>query len=71
MDDQYSIFQSWIDNDTLLCVDVLLHKVGKKTVFGRLLRVDENEHSLLLYDVDKKQVLSLDWNEIDQLEPAK
>lgn len=71
MNDPFALFQSWIDNNTLLCVEILVRKAGRKTVYGRLLRVDENDQSLLLYDVDKKQVHSINWNEIDQIEPAK
>lgn len=71
MDKQYALFQSWIENNTLLYVEMLIRKVGRKTVFGRLISVNEKEESILLYDVDnKKQVLSIKINEIDHIEPS-
>lgn len=70
MEAQNSLFQTWIHQETLLTVEMLVRKVGRKTVFGRLLSVDIKGQNALLYDVDQKKVLSLKTNEIDKMTPA-
>lgn len=71
MGEQYEIFQKWIKNKTLLSFDLLIRKLGRKTIFGRLIQVDKKEQLFLIYDVDKKQVLSIKMNEIDKIEPSQ
>lgn len=71
MEEQYKLFHSWIKSNTLLCAHIVIRKVGRKTVFGRLLSIDEAQQSVLLYDVDTKKVHSIKINEIDHIDATK
>lgn len=71
MEEQYKLFQSWIHSNTLLCVEIVIRKIGRKTVFGRLLNFDETQQTILLYDVDNKEVHSIKINEIDHIDASE
>lgn len=71
MVDEYYIhlFRTWMSDHRLLCLDMLLHKAGRKSVFGCL--VDYDEQSILFYDVDRSQTLHVAFNQIDDIQPAR
>ena len=71
MEEQLSLFKSWITDQKLLFVEIIFQKEGKKELFVRLLKYDELKKTLLLYDVDQKQVLSIKINQIDSIQPAE
>lgn len=70
MDEQLSLFKKWHQENTLVYVEIVIKKVGRKGIFGRLIRVDEEKESVVLYDVDQKEVLSFTLNQIDSITPA-
>lgn len=71
MEEQLSLFKNWITDQKLLFVEIIFQKEGKKELFVRLLKYDELKKTLLLYDVDQKQVLSIKINQIDSIQPAE
>lgn len=71
MDEQLSLFKRWIHTKQLLYLEFVLKKVGRHILFGRLLKIDQKKKTILFYDVDKKQVLSIMLNEIDCIQPAE
>lgn len=70
MDEQLSLFKKWHQENTLVYVELLIKKKGRKGIFGRILRIDEENQSVLLYDVDQKKVLDFKMTQIDSITPA-
>ena len=62
-------FSTWIEEKRLLFVTVVQPKKARRTVVGRLLQVDTQQRNLLLYDDDQKNILHLNFNEIDDIQP--
>lgn len=71
MDEQFSLFKNWMNDQKLLYVEVIFQKERRKQLFVRLLKYDELSQTLLLYDVDQKKVLSVKLNQIDSIQPAE
>ncbi len=61
--------QNWVNNNQLLYIEVVLKKVGRKEVLGRI--VQFNGESILIYKDDTKMVEHYLLNEIDNIEPVK
>lgn len=70
MDEQLSLLQKWMKENTLLHVEVVLRKRGRKEIYGRLINVDKEKKMIVLYDDDQKKVFSYMLNEIDSIAPA-
>lgn len=70
MDEQLSLLQKWMKENTLLHVEVVLRKRGRKEIYGRLINVDKDKEMIVLYDDDQKKVFSYKLNEIDSISPA-
>lgn len=70
MEEQFYLFENWIKEEKLLYVEVIVQKKGRKVVFGRLLKLDAQARTMLIYDVDQKEVLSVMMNQIDRIQPA-
>jgi hypothetical protein len=70
VDKQLLLFQNWINEQKLLHVEILLRKKGKQSLSVRMLKYDSHLKTLLLYDVDRKEVLSIDIHQIDRIQPA-
>lgn len=70
MDEQLSLFKKWLQNNTLVHVEIVYRKVGRKGVFGRFISIDEKKGLVVFYDVDQKQVLSFMLNQIDSISPS-
>ncbi|MFA8439424.1 hypothetical protein [Pueribacillus sp. YX66] len=70
MNEQLSLFKKWHEENTLVHVEIVIQKVGRKGIFGRLISIDEEKESIVLYDVDQKEVLSFMLNQIDSITPA-
>lgn len=70
MDKQLTLFKKWLHNNTLVHVEIVYRKVGRKGVFGRFISIDEAKGLVVFYDVDQKQVLSFMLNEIDSISPS-
>ncbi|MBE4909685.1 hypothetical protein IMZ08_16705 [Bacillus luteolus] len=60
--------QNWVNNNQLLYIEVVLKKVGRKEVLGRI--VQFNGESLLIYKEDTKMVEHYLLNEIDNIVPV-
>lgn len=70
MDEQLSLLKKWMKENTLLHVEVVLRKRGRKKIYGRLINVDKEKEMVVLYDDDQKKVYSYKLNEIDSINPA-
>lgn len=71
LDEQFALFKKWINDKNLLNVEIVSQKKGRRNLSVRLLKLDEEMQTLLVYDVDQKQVLSLMINQIDRIQPAE
>ncbi|QOR66824.1 hypothetical protein IM538_01080 [Cytobacillus suaedae] len=60
--------QSWVNNNQLVYIEVVLKKIGRKEVLGRI--VQFNGESLLIYKDDTKMVEHYLLNEIDNIAPV-
>ncbi|APH04514.1 hypothetical protein [Bacillus weihaiensis] len=65
----YTIVKQWQEKNTLLRVSYSKKKVGQIVFSGRVLQVSENQQQLLIYNVDKKSVESIDVHAIDDMIP--
>lgn len=70
MNEQLSLFKKWLQENKLVHVEIVIRKVGRRGVFGRLVSVDEDKELIVFYDEDQKQVLSFHVNQIDSITPA-
>jgi len=70
MEEQLSLLQKWMKENTLLHVEVVLRKRGRKKIYGRLINVDKEKEMIVIYDDDQKKVFSYKLNEIDAIDPA-
>lgn len=70
MEEQLSLLQKWMKENTLLHVEVVLRKRGRKKIYGRLINVDEEKEMIVIYDDDQKKVFTYKLNEIDAIDPA-
>lgn len=48
----------------------VVEKYGPTTVYGRIVQFDEQGQNLLLYNDDRKEVISIRFSEIDNIEPS-
>ena len=67
MEEQLSLLQKWMKENTLVHVEVVLRKRGRKKIYGRLINVDKEKEMIVIYDDDQKKVFSYKLNEIDRL----
>lgn len=70
MEEQLSLLQKWMKENTLLHVEVVLRKRGRKKIYGRLINVDKEKEMIVIYDDDQKKVFSYKLNEIDKIDHA-
>lgn len=70
MEEQLSLLQKWMKENTLLHVEVVLRKRGRKKIYGRLINVDKEKEMIVIYDDDQKKVFSHKLNEIDAIDHA-
>lgn len=70
MDEQISLLQKWMKENILVHVEVVLRKRGRKEIYGRLINVDKDKQTIVIYDDDQKKVFSYRLNEIDSINPA-
>lgn len=54
----------------LVHVEVVLRKRGRKEIYGRLINVDKDKQTIVIYDDDQKKVFSYRLNEIDSINPT-
>lgn len=59
---------NWMKTNQLLRIRYVRYKVGPETIFGRIISADQNQ--FIVYDEDKKIVLNINKNEIDDIESA-
>lgn len=71
MNEQLRVFKQWCEENTLVHIEVVVQKLGRKALFGKIVRVDEEKQRIVLYDVDQKEVLSFSLNQIDSITPTK
>lgn len=68
MDEQLSLLQKWMKENALVHVEVVLRKRGRKEIYGRLINVDKEKGTIVIYDEDQKKVFSYKLNEIDSID---
>ncbi|MCM3759811.1 hypothetical protein M3212_03300 [Alkalihalobacillus oceani] len=66
--EEYFPLQDWIERNQLLRLTIIRPKIGRQTLHVRLISYDKNKQSLLFYDDDRKEVIHIVQNEIDQIE---
>lgn len=71
MNEQLRVFKQWCEENTLVHIEVVIQKLGRKALFGKIVRVDAEKQRIVLYDVDQKEVLSFSLNQIDSITPTK
>ncbi|WP_027726270.1 hypothetical protein [Tuberibacillus calidus] len=64
----FSTLQKYKEEDALLYITYVVQKVGRKTIWAKILQINEEENNILLYDVDQKSVEQLKINQIDEIE---
>ena len=68
MSDLGKEIDGWIKNNTLIRLTIVLSKMGKKTMVGRILQQNLQEQSFLFYCDDDKKVHNIAFGEIEDLE---
>jgi hypothetical protein len=63
----YTQLQEYLENETLLYITYVVKKIGRRTVWGRVLQVIESEEKILIYDVDNKTVEQINLHQIDEI----
>jgi hypothetical protein len=64
----FSKLRKYKEENSLLYITYVVQKVGRKTIWARILQINEDENNILLYDVDHKSVEQLKINQIDEIE---
>lgn len=64
----FSTLQKYKEEDAILYITYVVQKVGRKTIWAKILQINEEENNILLYDVDQKSVEQLKINQIDEIE---
>jgi len=64
----FSTLQKYKEEDALLYITYVVQKVGRKTIWAKILQINEEENNILLYDIDQKSVEQLKINQIDEIE---
>jgi hypothetical protein len=64
----FSKLQKYKEDDAILFITYVVQKVGRKTIWAKILQINEDENNILLYDVDRKSVEQLKINQIDEIE---
>jgi len=64
-------FQEWIKQNQLLYISFIKPQSGKKIVWGRIIKYDESQELLLVYNDDDKAINQILINQIEELTPAK
>ena len=63
--------KNWIKENRLVHIEVVLKKIGRKTVIGRIIQFNRKDNSLLIYADDQKEIKHIMINEIDHISPAQ
>lgn len=61
-------FNKWKKNNTLLRITILKEKKLPSIVMCRVLQIDSNNMSILIYNVDKKNVENISLYKLDSIE---
>jgi len=64
----YTELLEYKENGTLLYITYVVQKVGRKSVWAKIIQVSDSGGNILLYDVDKKSVEQIKINQIDEIE---
>lgn len=64
----FSKLRKYKEENSLLYITYVVQKVGRKTIWAKILQINEEENNILLYDVDQKSVEQLKINQIDEIE---
>ncbi|MGV3488518.1 MAG: hypothetical protein ACO1OC_08035 [Tuberibacillus sp.] len=64
----YQELQNYKEKGSLLYITYVVQKVGRKSVWAKIIEVSETERNVLLYDVDSKTVEQININQIDDIE---
>lgn len=65
----YEQLKGWVQENQLLRIEVVLKKIGRRQILGRI--VQYNEESVLIYMDDTKTVENYLLNEIDNIVPIR
>lgn len=61
------IYNTWMQEKRFVCASLLYAKKGRKHIYGTILKLDDQDKSMLIYDDDSKSVVSVGFNEIDDI----
>ena len=55
------------EKGTPMNITYVVKKVGRKSMWGKIVQVDESDNVILFYDVDQKSVEQININQIDDI----
>jgi hypothetical protein len=71
MSDLYKQITEWKNSGQFVSLVIVKKKVGRVTLYGKVISFDPPYNSILLYDEDSKSLYNLGFNEIENIEASK
>ena len=54
MNEQLRVFKQWCEENTLVHIEVVIQKLGRKALFGKIVRVDEEKQRISMMSIKKR-----------------
>lgn len=71
MKQQFLQIQDWITENRLVKLTYIVEKQGEKVIYGRLIKLDEDDEIILIYVDDEKKVESIHIHAIEDIRPSE